>query len=90
MKYIFLTSALILGLSTINAQAANPEPEFEKACAMGLAAQQHIPTDCSVNWTAENGRVYCFSNEEAKAEFVKDAGNNVQKAEIFWTGRMGN
>ena len=40
--------AVLLGVSSLLFAA---EGEFNKECAMGLAMGQHIPTDCSVNWT---------------------------------------
>ena len=46
------------------AQAA--DPEYKNECTMGLATKKHIPTDCSVTWKSENGKTYCFGNEEAK------------------------
>ena len=41
--------------------AAAPKGEFDDSCAMGLASGQVVKTDCSVNWTAPDGKVYCFS-----------------------------
>ncbi|MGA8688762.1 MAG: hypothetical protein WB662_02335, partial [Methyloceanibacter sp.] len=56
-----------------NTPAMTPAPaaaplkgEFDNSCAMGLASGQVVKTDCSVNWTAEDGKVYCFSSEASK------------------------
>jgi YHS domain-containing protein len=57
--------------------------EFEDSCAMGLADGQMVNTDCSVNWTDEDGKVYCFSSENSKAAFLKDPQGNIAKAKKF-------
>ncbi|MGH8605963.1 MAG: hypothetical protein ACREX9_00605 [Gammaproteobacteria bacterium] len=61
------------------------DPEYKNECTMGLAMKKHIPTDCSVMWKSENGKTYCFGNEEAKSEFLKDKEGNLNKAEVFWS-----
>lgn len=87
MKYL---SSLILAVCFATTTAVQgAEAEFGKNCALGLTMQKQIPTDCSVSWVSDNGKVYCFSNEDAKTEFLKDVGANVSKAEIFWSGRLG-
>ncbi len=83
MKRSHLLCAAVLGVIAMAAQAA--DPEFNKECAMGLARNQHIPTDCSVTWTADNGKVYCFVSEDAKAEFLKTPGVHIAGAETFWS-----
>ena len=50
---------------------------------MGLAEGQTVKTDCSVNWTAPDGKVYCFSTEASKEAFLKNPGENIQKAKEF-------
>lgn len=57
--------------------------EFGGQCAEGLAVGRHVMTNCSVNWTDKDGKVYCFSNEAAKAEFLKDAPGNLERARAF-------
>ncbi len=47
--------------------------------------KKHIPTDCSVMWNSENGKTYCFGDQTAKDEFLKDTEANLKKAEIFWS-----
>jgi hypothetical protein len=68
--------------------SATPAPsakgEFGDSCAMGLAEGQTVKTDCSVNWTAPDGKVYCFSTEGSKAAFLKNADENIQKAKEFY------
>ena len=63
--------------------AAAPKGEFDDSCAMGLASGQVVKTDCSVNWTAPDGKVYCFSTEASKAAFLKNPDENIQKAKEF-------
>ena len=50
---------------------------------MGLAEGQTVKTDCSVNWTAPDGKVYCFSSEKSKETFLKNAEANIKKAQDF-------
>jgi YHS domain-containing protein len=66
-------------------KAMSPVPahEFEDSCAMGLADGQMVSTDCSVNWTDEDGKVYCFSSESSKSAFLKDPAGNIAKAKKF-------
>jgi hypothetical protein len=57
--------------------------EFDNSCAMGLAEGQTVKTDCSVNWTAPDGKVYCFSSDKSKETFLQNADANIKKAESF-------
>ena len=72
-----LLATLVLTLSAV-AYAA--EPEFGGFSAMGLVNHQLIKTNCKINWTSRDGRLYCFSDESAKAEFIKSSDENIQKA----------
>jgi hypothetical protein len=58
--------------------AANPE--LGGYCAMGLANHQRIKTDCAINWTSKEGKLYCFSSETAKSEFLTAVDENIQRA----------
>ncbi len=69
------------------APAVSPEGEFDNSCTMGLASGQVVKTDCSVNWTAPDGKVYCFSTEASKAAFLKNPDENVQKAKEFFLAK---
>jgi YHS domain-containing protein len=72
------------------APAATTAPvtgEFDNSCAMGLAEGQTVKTDCSVNWTADDGKVYCFSSENSKAAFLKNSAENIQKAKEFFVAK---
>ena len=63
--------------------AAAAKSESDDSCAMGLASGQLVKTNCSVNWTAPDGKVYCFSSEESKTAFLKNPDENIQKAKEF-------
>jgi hypothetical protein len=81
------SAALCFGISSAvlaadqpltNAPAMTPTPsaapakgEFDNSCTMGLASGQVVKTDCSVNWTAPDGKVYCFSTQGSKQAFLK-------------------
>ena len=52
-----------------SAQAA--QPEFGGYCAEGLVQHHLIKTDCKINWTSKDGKLYCFSNAGAKVDFIK-------------------
>ncbi len=73
--------ALLFGLATA-ALAANGE--FDNMCAEGLALGKNIKTDCSVNATID-GKTYCFGNEQAKTDFMKDPKGNLAKAQGFYS-----
>ena len=64
--------------------AVAPKGEFDNSCTMGLASGQVVSTDCSVNWTASDGKVYCFSTEGSKTAFLKNPDENIQKAKEFY------
>ena len=67
--------------------AAAPKGEFDDQCAMGLASGQTVKTDCSVNWTAPDGEIYCFSTEASKETFLKNPDENIQKAKEFFVAK---
>ena len=91
-----VAAALLLGLAAAapaaaedaassSTPAATPRDkgEFDDYCVMGLSEGQNIKTDCSVTWTDEDGKVYCFSSEKSKAAFLKDPAGNIKKAREF-------
>lgn len=80
MKQLFLASFVFLGLVS-SAFAATGE--FSNNCAWGLANHKDVQTDCTVNATI-NGSTYCFSSEDAKANFMKKPDENLKKAEDFY------
>ena len=90
MNRTTLTSALagacLLGLATAAFAATG---EFDNLCAEGLAQGAEIKTDCSVNAMLD-GKTYCFGNEDAKTEFMKDPQGHLAKAkETYSTKNPG-
>jgi YHS domain-containing protein len=85
-----LTPAIAADEPPAPSSAMTPTPpatskgEFDNSCAMGLASGQMVKTDCSVNWTAPDGKVYCFSTEASKEAFLKNPDENIQKAKEFF------
>jgi YHS domain-containing protein len=83
-----LLTMIVLGLPVYSFAA---EPEFGGYGAMGLVNHQRIQTDCKVNWTSKEGKLYCFSNDAAKTEFLKAPEDNVQKADdMYAAADMGD
>ncbi len=75
----FYTAAMFLTWP-VHSEVKPAEAEFGGSCAMGLAEGKRIKTDCTVNWTAPDGKTYCFGNEDSKAVFIKDPDGNIAKA----------
>jgi YHS domain-containing protein len=85
MSRAYLTSALAgafaLGLVTAGLAATG---EFDNMCTQGLATGQQVKTDCSISAQVE-GKTYCFGNEAAKTEFMKDPKANLAKAQANYS-----
>src|SRR5467141_3501065 len=84
---IALTVCVLLP-GAVSAAAAAPaagavQPEFGGQCAMGLSEGHSIATDCSISWTARDGKRYCFSTEQAKKQFLEDPQGNIERALDF-------
>jgi YHS domain-containing protein len=75
-----LAFALMLGVVTTAYSATG---QFGNMCSWGLANHKDVATDCSVN-TSIKGKTYCFSSQEAKANFLKNPTGNLAKAESFY------
>ena len=75
--------ALLLGLSTA---ALAVTGEFDNMCTQGLASGKDVKTDCSVNTTLD-GKTYCFGNDAAKTEFMKDPKGNLAKAQSYYSSK---
>lgn len=78
-----LAGAIVLSLAT--AAVAATKGEFGNMCAEGLAMHKQIKTDCAVN-AEYKGKTYCFGNQQAKTEFMKDPAANLTKAEAYYKG----
>ena len=75
-----LAGAFALGLATAAFAATG---QFDNMCSWGLANQKDVQTDCSVNATIK-GKTYCFSSDQAKADFMKSPDANLAKAQSFY------
>ena len=58
---------------------------FDNSSAMDLASGQLVKTDCSVNWTAPDGKIYCFSTEGSKQAFLKNPDEFLLKAQVYYS-----
>jgi YHS domain-containing protein len=75
-----IASAALGTMMLATAAFAATQGEFDNMCTMGLAMGKEVKTDCSINAEID-GKTYCFGNEDAKAEFMKDPAGNLAKAE---------
>ncbi|MGV1013691.1 MAG: hypothetical protein ACOYB4_01820 [Methyloceanibacter sp.] len=73
-----LAGAAMLGFST--AAIAAVAGEFGNYCAMGLVGGAKKLTDCSISQKIDK-KTYCFGNNAAKEEFMKDPEANITKAQ---------
>src|ERR1041385_7794018 len=83
----FAVSAPAMAGDQPPSNASPAKGEFDNECTMGLASGQEVKTDCSVNWTAPDGKVYCFSTEASKQTFLKDPDENIEKAREFYLAK---
>jgi hypothetical protein len=81
-------AALVAGALVFASPASAVEGEFGNQCTMGLASGQTVNTDCSVNWTDQDGHIYCFSSESSKEAFLKDPAGNIKKAKEFLASKQ--
>jgi hypothetical protein len=80
-----LTAVLLAGSTAAIAGSA----EYQSLDAMGLAAGKGMKTPCKVSGEYE-GKTYCFRNEDAEAEFMKDAAGNRSKADAYYGGKSSD
>ncbi|MFD0987755.1 hypothetical protein [Methyloligella solikamskensis] len=73
-------AALLLG-STLLATASMYK--YDAMCAMGLASEKTIQTDCAI-YEEIGGMRYCFGSEEAKAKFMETPEPNIARAEKYY------
>ena len=83
MRKIYTASALA-GALLLGSAAYAATGEFSNQCAWGLANHKNVATNCSVHKTIQ-GKTYCFSSKDAKAQFMKDPNANLAKAETFYS-----
>jgi YHS domain-containing protein len=76
-------------LSVGPAAAVAGSAEYQSLDAMGLASGKGMKTPCKVSGEYE-GKTYCFRNEDAKAEFMKDADGNRAKADSYYGSKAAD
>lgn len=64
--------------------SAGTTGEFNNMCTEGLAMGQQVHTSCDVNMKL-HGKTYCFSDQAAKHQFMKDPKANLAKAEANYS-----
>ncbi len=79
---VSLAALTVIGFGSI-AHAAVANAQYGGQCAEAMAEGKHVSTDCSVNWTAKDGKEYCFGNAAAKAKFLKNPRAQIKKADAF-------
>ena len=79
----FFVASPALAEDETPAPTAPIKGEFGNACVMSLAEGHPVVTDCTVNWTNKDGKVYCFSTEAARTAFLVDPTTTLQKAKEF-------
>jgi len=81
---MILCAAPIYRASAADAPSpAAAQPEFGGQCTEALAEGRHLLTNCTVRWADRGGKVYCFSNDAAKALFLKHPNQNLERARGF-------
>ena len=59
-------------------------PVYTRIGSWGFKVKRRqIKTDCSVNANLD-GKTYCFGNEQAKQDFMKDPKANLSKADAYY------
>jgi hypothetical protein len=71
------------------ASAIAGSAEYQSLDAMGLASGKGMKTPCKISGEYE-GKTYCFRNEDAKAELMKDAAGNRSKADAYYGSKNPN
>ena len=80
---------MVLGVLLAGSTAAIAGPaEYQSLDAMGLVSGKGMKTPCKVSGEYE-GKTYCFRNEDAKAEFMKDPGNR-SKADAYYGSKSSD
>jgi YHS domain-containing protein len=81
-----LAAAGLLAIAPPASAAEGAAPEFGGECVMGLATGKDIKTDCSVN-VVNDGKTFCFGNEQAKQIFLKKPDEFLTKAQIYYSSK---
>jgi YHS domain-containing protein len=82
VRFGALMFAIVLANHSFAADAVvtPDQAQFGGQCVEALAGGRHVMTDCSINWTAKDGKAYCFSSADAKASFLKNPEESLERA----------
>jgi hypothetical protein len=58
--------------------------EFSNEDPVGLAAGKHIKADCSLNWVADDGKLYCFTTGTSLIFFEESPQAYIRAARKFY------
>jgi hypothetical protein len=83
MSRLYLCSAIVGALLIGTTSAFAVSGEYNNLCAMSLVRGKPTKTDCSIN-SQVKGKTYCFGDEAARVEFMKDPESNQEKAEAAY------
>lgn len=79
-----LRIALLAVLYSFAATSHSAGYEYEGNCAESLAEGKKFATNCSIVWTSDSGKTYCFGSPGSKDKFLSSTGQSVAKADAFW------
>ena len=78
-------SALAAACLAAEPPASQPaqSAEFAGQSVEDLAQGKHVATNCSVTWKGPDGKLYCFSDADSRARFLKDPTSTLERAREF-------
>jgi hypothetical protein len=80
-----VTAALLFGSTAAIAGSG----EYQNLDAMGLASGKAMRTTCDIAGEVK-GKTYCFGDEGAKTQFMKDIEGNRAKAEAYYASKVSD
>ncbi len=80
-KLLFICMALTFTCTAFAAEHA--KAEFSGNCVVALSEGALFKTNCAVN-EVYKGKTYCFFNQGAKEEFLKNPDETLNKASMFY------
>jgi hypothetical protein len=86
-KAVILVAAALLLVGP--ASAIGGSAEYQNLDAMGLASGKGIKTKCDI-YGQHEGKTYCFRDENAKSEFMKDPAGNRAKADAYYGSKVSD
>jgi hypothetical protein len=86
-KARILAAAALLVVGPAAALAGSGE--YQNLNAMGLASEKGIRTKCDL-YGQHEGKTYCFRDENAKSEFMKDPAGNRARADAYYGSKAND